>query len=477
MKRLVLYAFVLLTGLSFSCATDYVTGKKTFSLISESQEIAIGKEADPAIQAEYGIYDDPALTAYVDSIGQSIVRVSHRPNLQYTFRIVDSPIVNAFALPGGWVYFTRGILAHFNSEAELAGVMGHEIGHVVARHGAEQMSKAQLASIGLGIGSLVSEKFNQWSGLAETGLGLIFLSYGRNQESESDRLGVEYSTKLGYDAHKMAEFFKTIGRISDQGGQRIPTFLSTHPDPGDREANVHQLTNEWQTQVNYRPKDISKASYLRRIEGIVYGDDPRQGFAENGMFYHPELRFQFPVPTNWKLQNSPAVVVMADAEQKAMIQFKLDNADSPQAAASAFVTNSGATEVARAQKSVHGLPAVALETTLTTQSGNLRILSYFISKDNKVYVFHGYSAEANFGQYAGTLTSVMSGFDVLRNQAALSKKPDRIRIAKVRATGTFENAARQLSIPADKIEQLALLNGLVAQDQVAQGDLIKILGQ
>ncbi|MCB9512675.1 MAG: M48 family metalloprotease [Deferribacteres bacterium] len=477
MKRLVLYAFVLLTGLSFSCATDYVTGKKTFSLISESQEIAIGKEADPAIQAEYGIYDDPALTAYVDSIGQSIVRVSHRPNLQYTFRIVDSPIVNAFALPGGWVYFTRGILAHFNSEAELAGVMGHEIGHVVARHGAEQMSKAQLASIGLGIGSLVSEKFNQWSGLAETGLGLIFLSYGRNQESESDRLGVEYSTKLGYDAHKMAEFFKTIGRISDQGGQRIPTFLSTHPDPGDREANVHQLTNEWQTQVNYRPKDISKASYLRRIEGIVYGDDPRQGFAENGMFYHPELRFQFPVPTNWKLQNSPAVVVMADAEQKAMIQFKLDNADSPQAAASAFVTNSGATEVARAQKSVHGLPAVALETTLTTQSGNLRILSYFISKDNKVYVFHGYSAEANFGQYAGTLTSVMSGFDVLRNQAALSKKPDRIRIAKVRAAGTFENAARQLSIPADKIEQLALLNGLVAQDQVAQGDLIKILGQ
>ena len=477
MKRLVLYAFVLLTGLSFSCATDYVTGKKTFSLISESQEIAIGKEADPAIQAEYGIYDDPALTAYVDSIGQSIVRVSHRPNLQYTFRIVDSPIVNAFALPGGWVYFTRGILAHFNSEAELAGVMGHEIGHVVARHGAEQMSKAQLASIGLGIGSLVSEKFNQWSGLAETGLGLIFLSYGRNQESESDRLGVEYSTKLGYDAHKMAEFFKTIGRISDQGGQRIPTFLSTHPDPGDREANVHQLTNEWQTQVNYRPKDISKASYLRRIEGIVYGDDPRQGFAENGMFYHPELRFQFPVPTNWKLQNSPAVVVMADAEQKAMIQFKLDNADSPQAAASAFVTNSGATEVARAQKSVHGLPAVALETTLTTQSGNLRILSYFISKDNKVYVFHGYSAEANFGQYAGTLTSVMSGFDVLRNQAALSKKPDRIRIAKVRAAGTFENAARQLSIPPDKIEQLALLNGLVAQDQVAQGDLIKILGQ
>jgi predicted Zn-dependent protease len=474
-KKKPILSILLAATLFFSCATDYVTGRKTFSLVSESQEIAIGKEADPAIQAEYGVYSDPKLAAYIDSIGQSIARVSHRPNLKYTFRIVDSPVVNAFALPGGWVYFTRGILAHFNSEDELAGVMGHEIGHIVARHGAEQMSKAQLVGLGLGIGSIVSEKFSQWSGLAQTGLGLVFLSYGRKQESESDRLGVEYSTKLGYDAHKMAAFFQTIGRISGQSGQRIPTFLSTHPDPGGREATVHQLAEEWRTKVAYEPKNISKASYLRRIDGIIYGDDPRQGFVENGMFYHPDLRFQFPVPSGWQLQNSPSVVVMVDANQKAIVQFKLASAASPDAAATDFVSKSGATQIGRVRKTVHGMPAVVLETSLRTQNGVLRILSYFIQKDGNIYVFHGYSAAANFSQYVGTLTSIMSSFDNLRNRAALNKKPARVHIATVRANGTLESALRRLGMKDDKLPELALINGMALQDRVKRGDLVKIV--
>ncbi|MFQ5629916.1 MAG: M48 family metalloprotease, partial [bacterium] len=412
---------------------------------------------------------------YIDSIGQSIARVSHRPNLQYTFRIVDSPIVNAFALPGGYVYFTRGILAHFNSEDELAGVMGHEIGHVVARHGAEQMSKAQLASIGLGLGSLVSEKFNQWSGMAQTGLGLVFLSYGRNQESESDRLGVEYSTKLGYDAHKMAAFFKTIGRLSDQGGQRIPTFLSTHPDPGGREATVHQLTEEWRTKVAFAPKNVSRTSYLRRIDGIVFGADPRQGFVENSMFYHPELRFQFPVPSGWQLQNSPSVVVIVEAKKKAIIEFKLAIGNSIDAAATDFLSKNSLTENSRVRKTVHGFQATALESSGTTQSGDIRILSYFIQKDNNIYVFHGYSTAANFSQYVGTLTSVMTGFDALRSQSALTKKPTRIKIARVRSNGTLEGALSGLGMKSDKLNELALINGLQLQDRVNRGDLVKIL--
>ena len=216
-----------------ACAVDYVTGKRTFNLISEQQEIQIGREADPSIIAQYGLYEDEKLAAYVNDIGQKIAAISHRSNLKYTFRVVDSPIVNAFALPGGWVYFTRGILAHFNSEEELAGVMGHEIGHVVARHGAEQMSKAQLAGIGLAGMSAVSPEFAQFGKLAEAGVGLLFLKFGRNQESESDKLGVEYSTKLGYDAHKMANFFRTIARLSQSHGGGLPNFLSTHPNPVD----------------------------------------------------------------------------------------------------------------------------------------------------------------------------------------------------------------------------------------------------
>ncbi|MGH7452300.1 MAG: M48 family metalloprotease, partial [bacterium] len=192
------FAAFLIVGLLFwACARDYVTGKRTLSLVSESQELAMGQEADPSIVAEYGVYDDANLAAFVDGVGQSMAKVSHRPTLKFTFRLMDTPVVNAFALPGGFVYFTRGILAHFNSEAELAGVMGHEIGHVTASHGREQMSKAQLATLGLGVGSILSEDFRQFSNVAQQGLGLIFLKFGRDNESESDLLGVEYSTRAG----------------------------------------------------------------------------------------------------------------------------------------------------------------------------------------------------------------------------------------------------------------------------------------
>ena len=236
-----------------SCASDYVTGKRTFSLYSDADEIKMGRDADPQIVAEFGVYDDEALNAYVDGIGQRIVKVSHRPDLSYTFRVVDSPVINAFAVPGGYVYFTRGILAHFNSEDELAGVMGHEIGHIAARHSVEQMSKAQLVGGGLQIGAALSQTFQKYAGIAGAGVGLVFLKFGRDQESESDRLGVEYSTKLGYDSHKMADFFQTLASMREGSAQSLPSFLSTHPDPGDREVRVNELTDEWRNRINYTP--------------------------------------------------------------------------------------------------------------------------------------------------------------------------------------------------------------------------------
>ncbi len=470
-------ATIIIFMLFASCAKDYVTGRRTFSLVSESQEIALGREADPSIVAEYGAYDDKALTEFVDGIGQAIARTSHRPDLKYTFRVVDSPIVNAFALPGGWVYFTRGILAHFNSEDELAGVMGHEVGHVVARHGAEQMSKQQLAAIGFGVGSVVSEKFREYSQLAQTGLGLMFLSYGRSHESESDRLGVEYSTKLGYDSHKMAAFFRTIGALSAESGQRLPTFLSTHPDPGGREQNVHKLTDEWRAKIDYKPKSLTRNAYLQRIDGIVYGNDPRQGFVEKNMFYHPGLRFQFPVPEGWLLQNSPTVVQMIDKDKNAMVQFQLAKEKTASAAANAFASTEGLVVQNQNSVKVHNLPAVVLESTLTTQQGELRLLSYFIGMGGNVYVFHGYTASANFSKYRYTLTSIMSGFDQLRNRAALNKKPDRIRVKPAPRNATLSATFASLRVKKEQYDELALLNGMALTDQVKRGDLIKTIGQ
>jgi predicted Zn-dependent protease len=460
-----------------SCTTDYVTGKQTFSLVSESQEVAMGKEADPQIVAQFGSYDDPKLSAFVADLGQRLARKSQRSQLTYTFRVLDSPVINAFALPGGYVYVTRGILANFNSEDELAGVLGHEIGHVVARHSAEQMSRQQLAGLGLGLGSLVSEKFAQFAELAGTGISLMFLSFSRAQESESDMLGVEYSTKLGYDAHKMAGFFRTLKRMSEGSGQSLPSFLSTHPDPGNREVKVNQLTNEWQRKVQYRPLNKDPKDYLNRIDGIVYGDDPQQGYVENQMFYHPGLRFQFPVPQGWKAINSPTVVQMVSSGEDAIIQFTLGKAPTPGQEADDFVTKNEATVQRRESATVHGYAAEIVDSRVESRDGTLGVLSYFIKKDENVFVFHGFTLAKNFRNYSGVFAQIMGGFEKVTNNAVLSKKPDRLRVERASRSGSLSTVLQSMGMPEDKLKELAIVNGMELGDNVKQGDRVKVVRQ
>src|SRR5690606_33377105 len=251
------------------------------------------------------LYPNQELQNFINAKGQAMARISHRPNLNYEFRILDSPVVNAFAVPGGYVYFTRGILAHFNNEAEFAGVLGHEIGHITARHSVRAQSRQLLFQVGLIAGVVIEPDLAQFADLGQQAIGLLLLKYSRDHESESDALGVEYSTKISYDAHEMADFFQTLKRLSGEGGETLPTFLSTHPDPADRYDRVHKLATEAQKGINRGSLEVNRNAYLKMIDGIVYGEDPRQGFFEDQMFYHPELKFQFPVPSNWITQNSP----------------------------------------------------------------------------------------------------------------------------------------------------------------------------
>jgi predicted Zn-dependent protease len=205
----------------FSCAANPVTGKRELMLLSESDEIKLGQETDLQVVSEYGLYEDLGLTADLNGICQHLGKLSHRPNLTYHFKVLDASVVNAFAAPGGYVYFTRGILATLNNEAELAGVMGHEIGHITARHSAHQYSQAQLAQIGLGMGSLIGP--GVLSGLAQLGVGMLFMRFSRDNERQADDLGVEYSSRAGYDANEMANFFETLERMnpgSDRSGLR-----------------------------------------------------------------------------------------------------------------------------------------------------------------------------------------------------------------------------------------------------------------
>src|SRR5688572_17657137 len=226
--------FLLSVFFLWTCARNPVTGQRQLVLISDSQEIAMGAEAHMAAEAEYGFVNQSAVQAYVQTAGSKLEEVSHRPNLDWHFTVVDSPVINAFAIPGGYVYFTRGILAYFNTEAELAGVMGHEIAHVTARHSVSQMSRATFAQLGLGAASIFSPTIGQLGQVASGALGLWFLKFGRDDEREADRVGVEYSAKAGYDPREASNFFDVLRRLSEaEDRETMPGWLSTHPDPGE----------------------------------------------------------------------------------------------------------------------------------------------------------------------------------------------------------------------------------------------------
>src|SRR4029077_11251164 len=228
---------------------------------------------------------------WIQQFGARLAATSERPNLPWTFHVVDDPVVNAFALPGGYIYVTRGILAHLTSEAELAGVVGHEIGHVTARHSVSQMSKQQLAQMGLAIGSIASPDFERYAGLASAGLGVLFLKFSRDAESQADHLGLRYMRRARYDAREMPHVFEMLTRVSQaQGGGRVPEWLPPHPHPDTRRGRTEE-------ELASGPQDpagtaVNRDVYLRRLEGLVYGSDPREGYFKGSLFLHPGLRFR-----------------------------------------------------------------------------------------------------------------------------------------------------------------------------------------
>ena len=467
----------IMLAITISCATNPVTGDREFMLVSEQQEISMGKEYDPQVVATYGVYDDAEIAAYISDIGQRIATVSDRPGLAYEFKVLDSPVINAFAVPGGYVYFTRGILAYLNNEAEVVGVMGHEVGHIAARHSAKQISQQQIATIGLGVGSILSDDVAKYAGLAQAGLGLLFLRFGRDAERQSDQLGVDYSTKLGYDATEMANFFGTLDKMSGGESGGLPGWFSTHPAPDERVQNVTRMAQEQQAKNPAANYEVNREKYLRKIDGLIFGDDPRQGYAEEGFFYHPELKFQFPVPADWQVVNTPSQVQIANSDQNAVILFQLAQQNTTRAAADNFVTQANAQKVSDDAMRVHSLNAVRLVSDVNSNDGVLRVVSYFIEYEGRVYLFHGLSNKLNFSRYGDTMENCMRGFNRLTNPQKINVEPNRIRIKTVAKTGTLESTLQSFGVAADKMELHSLLNGMELTSTVSANSLIKVVGK
>ena len=458
-----------------SCAINPVTGQRELMLLSEADEIRLGREADAQVVKTYGIHDDAGLNGYINNLGQSMARLSHRPNLPFEFKILDSPVINAFAVPGGYVYLTRGILGYLNNEAELACVLGHEIGHVTARHVAQQYSRAQLAQLGLELGTIISEK-SQYDKLAQFGVGMLFLRFSRDNERQADNLGVEYATRAGFDAGHMANFFKTLERLrpsADRSG--LEDWFSTHPNPPNRIRAVQRKAQEWARRLGTTNLRTNQDIYLRKIDGLVFGEDPNQGYVDNNVFYHPGLKFEFPAPVGWKINNTPAQVQMVSKEQDAIILFSLEPGNTPKGAARQFIADAKARVIRFDAVTINGLPAQRLISDIITRKGPIRMMSYFIQKNKRIFVFHGFTSQALFEIYRPTFHATMSRFKALTDPRRINVKPDRLRVRATRAAGTLKKALRSLGVADKKLEDMAVLNGKKLTDTIPANTLLKVV--
>jgi predicted Zn-dependent protease len=464
-----LYLTLLLAALltAAGCAINPATGKRQLSLIGESQEVAMGLEADGAIVAQMGLYGGDDLQDYVQGIGSKMAAVSERPQLDWTFRVVNDGAVNAFALPGGYIYITRGIMTHLNSEAELATVVGHEIGHVTARHSVNQMSKAQLAQMGLGVGVALSPELAQFGQYAEMGLGLMFLKFGRDDERQSDDLGLRYMVKAGYDPRPSPKVFDMLDDVSRaSGGDRLPGWMSTHPAPENREAFL-------ESRVSAMDQDFSQAKigtqeYLAHLDGMVYGVDPREGYFKEQGFYHPELEFRFEFPSGWKTANGREAVLASTEANDAIIRLTMSSKSTPQAGLDEFLGQEGVEAGANWRSNVNRYSVASRNFGAVTQQGNVRGVVVYLEHGDNVYQLMGYTFESKWAEHGSKIETSLASFDRLTDRDALAVEPARIKIVDVRESMTLEQFAQRYDASVST-KKLALINQIEVTDRLEAG--------
>lgn len=474
MKKTLILILCLVQIFLVACSINPVTGKREISLISEQGEIAMGENTDKEVRAQFGAYTDPVLTKYVERVGNRLVPYTHRPDLAYHFAVLDTPVINAFAAPGGYIYVTRGVLAMMNSEAELAVVLGHELGHVNARHTVSKMSQLILVQLGMAVGSVLSEEFAKYSGLASIGVQLLFLKFSRDDEREADRLGIDYSRAGGYNPTLMISFFNSLEALGDlSGGHSLPGFLSTHPLTSERIENTKTMLIESDRNLEY-----GQASYFSQIDNLIYGNDPRQGFVEDGTFYHPQLGFLFSIPQGWNVQNNPANVTLVSEDGNGAVVLLAEQSteqirDYAKKKASIF---EGYTLQSETSQNINGMASYIQSMDVPQQEGeNLHVNLSCIKKGDYIYSFASLSALSQFNRYEYTFGTVVGSFRELTNRNYLNRQPARIKLVKATGNQTLQTIFQNAGMQKDQWQKFAIMNGLNLDQSPQSGRLIKIL--
>ena len=486
----VLSAVFLAGGLG-GCAVNPATGEKVFTGgVTGAQEKAVGRKAHPQILGELGPrYEDEELQTYVNSVGQLLARTTERRDLEYTFTVVDSDTVNAFAVPGGYIYITRGLLALFGDEAELAGVLGHELGHITALHYARGQGQTILAQIGVlaadilakqaGAGAAVRDALGDLTGTA----AFAYLrSHSRENEYESDDLGIRYIARAGYDTRGVARMLAKIraharlqARLAGRSPDELDRFdyTATHPAPAKRVRRA--LDNAARTPV--RDPMVAREIYLGKIDGLFYGGSPEQGFVRDREFVHPTLRFRFSVPETFTLHNTPRAVI-ASGSGGAQISLRLHGRGQTRSAAG-FLRGrwAGKLSLGRIEElTVNGQPAATARAAARGARGPVDVRILVVGSDrNRVYetifVFprgRGSGLEAAYREVAASLRELSA-------REAATYRPRRIEVVEARPGDTQQNLARRMAVEKRPLEHFRVLNGLEPEDRIVPGRLLKLV--
>ncbi len=469
-------------GLS-GCAVNPVSGHNDFVMLSESQEIAEGRDANPKILEQYGVYDNPALQAYVQKVGADVAAHSHRSNLIYRFTVLNSTEVNAFALPGGYVYITRGLLAYLNTEAELAAVLGHEIGHVTARHAVRQQSAAAATGLfgsvlaaGVGIQG-TQDLFNV--------LGSALLQgYGREHELEADRLGAEYLARSGYDPHAMIEVIDILKnqeqfevQQAKEEGREPHVYhgvFASHPGNDQRLQEVVGAADRFRSPAATR---VNREGFLHEIDGLTYGDSERDGIRRGNHFYHAGLGFAVDFPAGWKLDNQAKALLATAPNGVAMLQLTTEDLNERIAPRDYLRERLKITDLRNGEAiSDNGMSGYTGITDGKSPFGTRPIRITVLYYNTNAYVFFGAAKDADraYAYDRDFLAAARSFHPITAQERSLAHEL-KIHLQRAGVGTRFEDLARNSPISDHPLEQLRLINGLYPNGEPVPGSWVKVV--
>tara|TARA_Y100001970_G_scaffold197694_1_gene240482 strand:- start:23 stop:1447 length:1425 start_codon:yes stop_codon:yes gene_type:complete len=470
------YLFIAVYLVFSACSVNPVTGKQDFVMMTENEEIDMGKRYHSQVLNQIPPYQDTELQDYVQRIGDSLSSKSHRPNLFYRFTVLDSPDINAFALPGGYIYINRGLMAYLSSEEELAAVLGHEIGHVTARHSVRQYSQSQL----LGILSTAIE-MNQGrsaGNLANLASGVLLSGYGREMELEADDLGAQYIAQEGYSPQGM---FDVLSVLKDQEiyskaqaekrGQEPVSYHGVFASHPSNDKRLQEILEKVTISFSKKQKKIA-SNYLNQIEGMVYGDSEQSGVRRGNEFFHSELDLYFSSPDNWEIINTPQNLIFTSPTGEAVLQINLEDLNFRESPRS-YMDRVASNHYGGKELNVNGFDGY---TALSNRSGRTVRLA-IIFKEKQIYQFIGYLKEGldSFNKYDSAFLKIINTFNQLDERGRELSKPLRIKKYIVKEGDTYRELAKLSKIHYNPEDQLRLLNGDFPDDKLFAGESIKLV--